>query len=204
MKYDTIIKQLLEGNYKNDGGGHSNWTFSSEEDNATKRSKSITTHEEAKIPKYSPEEVDEMWKDYEDIIGKAIFHNSNELKYYMGITDKILVVLLKPHFAVAFPAEIVLQMLEGKLSDVLTNIHKNYNIYRNINELANTSRATYGNSGIIGVSPFNNTSLDLPKSGQQYTNETAYLFDRWLSWLDEKRNDGWIIAGIDNKDIPGI
>lgn len=202
MQYDSIIKKILEGSFydENKYDPFKGRTADSVEENP----KSSFTYENEEMPEYSPEEINEMWSDYNSIIGKAVFNTPEELKKFMGITEKILVVPLKPQFAVAFPPEIALQMIEGEPSDVVVNIHNNYKIYLRTNQLAGTDRAPYGDSGVIGVSPFKGMSLQLPVDSQNYTNESAYMFDNWLSWLDEKRENGWIIAGTDSRNISGV
>ena len=99
-----------------------------------------------------------------------------------------------------------MQMISGEPGDAVVNLHNNYKIYQRTNELAKTERAPYGDSGLIGVSPFVGKikDLKLPTSNSDFTNDEAYLFDSWLNWLDEKRNEGWIIAGTDSRDISGI
>lgn len=206
MQYDDIIKKLLEGSFYDDNKYDPFKGRTADTETGGNVSKSTFEYTPSEKPEYDASEIEVFWEEYRDIIGKAIFSTPEELQKFMDLTEKVLVVPTQPQFAVAFPPEIALQMMTGEPGDVVVNLHNNYKIYLRTNELAKTERAPYGDSGVIGVSPFARKikNLKLPSLNGDFTNDEAYLFDNWLDWLNEKRNEGWIIAGTDSRNISGV
>lgn len=197
MQYDNLIKKILEGNFYDENKYDPFKGRTADLEAGQEEKKPSFEYVSQEMPEYDASEIEGFWEEYRDIIGQAVFNSPEELQKFTGLTEKVLVVPLKPKYAIAFPPEIALQIMQSGEQYAKDHIHDNYKFYSKLGSLAGMDRTPYGPNGVIGLTPFTKVkNLSLP-SESGTTTEANYLFDNWLSWLHDKREEGWIIAGTD-------
>lgn len=197
MQYDNLIKKILEGTFYDENKYDPFRGRTADLEVGQEEKKSSFEYVPREMIEYDASEIEGFWEEYRNIIGRAVFNSPEELQKFTELTEKVLVVPLKPKYAIAFPPEIALQIMQSGEQYAKDRIHDNYKFYSKLGSLAGMDRASYGPNGVIGLTPFTEVkNLSLPSESGN-TTEANYLFDNWLSWLHDKREEGWIIAGTD-------
>ena len=116
------------------------------------------------------------------------------------MTDKVLVVNKRGPHAIVIPGLIAKDVLERGQDVVANDIHRIVGVLRDYMEMLD---------GHMEFSKFEDGSVafflepikseeNLPISAKTATNENIEFLEKWVNWINQKRNESWIIADTDN------
>lgn len=197
MKYDNLIKQLLTEDNSINPAGFRNFTFSQ---NTTERPKTRMDYSATQVKSHDPSEIDTLWNEFENMIGKAHVSTNEDLDEYLSLTDKVLVVNKRSPHAIVIPGPIAKDVLERGQDAVTTDIRQIAGILRNYMEMIGGhmefSRFEDGSIAFF-LEPIKSEE-NLPTSIETATNENIEFLTKWVNWIKQKRNESWIIASTDN------
>jgi hypothetical protein len=190
MKYDEMIKKLLEADDAPSGFR----TFSLGNTEPEKKA-TFDYSAQTQVTPVDPTAVEELWQEFDDVIGRAIVNTDEDLKKYLGLTKKVLVVNSRSPFAAAIPAPIAILMFEKKQNEIERNILQYSSVLREYAGMAGVGwPVTNQHSSPFYITPFKDKTI-LPITGENVTNEQIAKLEKWVDWVNQKREESWIIAG---------